>query len=1164
MYRRKPEHQSVPVDVKTSRREVLSPLHTQKRTTFVRNDGEAHAIELNERDDMVVVLERGGPDYAEGTVLISDTNTQTGTAFTIWRNGDDEILFIDPVAIDPEPSAAEDFDKWEVVRQEEQEQASFTSQGFDITEDNGYIAGVDNGAPFALEFDTDNTPIKCHVWDDQKRKWCCLVQPLNPDYVTSLLNKATAISSAQSQLRDRLVGITVGNEEVKELNPVLARMKEEASRRNQGHKWGRELTAQLDEVARKEDNNLTRPPVWHMRGPEGLMEHLPRIKGELPGLKDMQFIWGTSFCRADIKEILQYLSLSKALEAEGKTGMKAAYFIDANAHTTGELLEATARDFNLDEQELIAILNLQPRPLPLEYADQHTPATMMQMSNNLHLPPAFYDAPDIGAFDSLQNANMGEVLDIWRAAALETKGQTFGDWRIAVDRLSIRRLAEKIGADPDFIQVVSMTDIIAAVPNMTTRHVTTAVEDMWTRIKPEVQKGLMGVANEDIDNDDMPMVFRLVLPDGRRIGINTQFRPIDLETREEVTDVPFAQEAAASIRRPLTPNQGLNAHTIQEAFSRYPMQFSGLGYYLFTKVMAESNMTAADYPRSNQISMIIDDYEQSVGPTAAGVALREKEAVLPLSMPKGLVGIRTARQIDFDTTPDVSTLLALPDSEMSQISTFIDSTAQTLRNDDIGSATGLVIDMRIGQVSEVTRIASRRQMLAISSIESNGVQPAPVNTEGMTYSQERVLPAAIMALRPHNVNTVLTGYIGSHENVTSGVQVLQSAQHIAEGLGTELPHTVSDYLSYLSNLDSLLTDGERIAEEIETVMTSEEWHAYWQNNIKSQAMAGMDTGLGIVQTAYSSVDTFEGARDYAQGLNRRYRTVAQEQIELELRAGRVDHAAEFNGHMQDANRLLQECQALQQYTGMLNRIGKQNITADELLRSINSNTNDFVIVARILDAYTAEKRLQLGSAGAKARITISEADITTMLEAARVRFTDAYSRASMIIPPEKPLTEILKASGRMNPDAKNHLDLMRERSLDSILMVNAGMSEEKVMAALKTGLSPDDRQQMKAEWEARKEALVQTKMQEFKGRQEQYWISLNQQTIIGGRRLQNQIETKQTLEDRIHFGVIQPRGEIEAQMKQIHERTQREYQTWWNSVAKGLLKQGFPVSGNAN
>ena len=1177
MSKRQPEEKRYSVDLQTPRRrELFSPISEQRRrSTFVRNDGESHAIELNENDDMVVVLERGGPDYSEGAVLISDADQQTGTAFTLWKNGDNDILFIDPVYIDPEPSAEEDFDRWEVVRQEDQaDQASFTSEGFAITDNNGYIAGVDSGSPFALEFDSDNTPVKCHTWDEQKRKWCCLVQPLNPDYVTYLLTKATTISSAQPELRDRLSAVTVGHQEVKQLNPVLARMKEEASRRNRGHKWGRELTAQLSEHALKRDNKLTPPPVWRMHGKDSLMEHLPRIKGELPGLKDMQFIWGTSFCRADIKEVIQYFSLSKALEAEGKTGMKAAYFIDANAHTTGELLEATARDFNLDEQELIQTLDLQPRPLPLDYPTQHMTGEMVRMSNNLLLPPAFYDAPDANVFDSLNNASMGEVLDIWRAAALETQGQSFGDWRIAVDRLSIRRLAEKMGVDPDFIQVVSMTDIINAVPNMTTRHVTTAVEDMWTRIKPEVQKGLMGEMAEDVDNEDMPMVFRLVLPDGRRIGINTQFRPIDLATREEVTDVPFAQEVSAAISRQLGYNQSLSSHTIQEAFSRYPMQFSGLGYYLFTKVMAESNLNAAQFPRMNQISMIIDDYEQSVGPTAAGVALREREAVVPLSMPKGLVGIRTDRQIDFDTTPDVSTLLALPDSELSHVSTFIESTATTLRSDDIGSATGLVIDMRAGQVSEVTRIASRRQMLAISGTENNGVGAADINTSELSYAQERFLPPALMALRPENTNTVLTGYIGTHDNVTAGMQVLDSAIIVGDKLGVPVPPQARLYHHLLTRLDALLTTGEEIAEEIEhKTLSPEEWILYWQNNIKAQTIAAVESGLGVIGVSADTIRSMEGARDYAQSLNVSYRSIAEDQIVAGIRSERSEYVVSLNQTVQETERLLREYQALQQFNGLLGRLGNQGITPGELVRSVNASSKDFKVVEAMVDAYTAQKQAALtevSQQGKKAkqdkvRVLITPEDIQLMLSQARTAFTGSFERLQLVIPAEKPITEAVKENGRLHPDTTRHLDVCRQRVADVVLMADVTKAtDENLRIYLDSGVPAELRQQLKAEWEGRLHQLVSERMVQYNDALDRHWKSLNQQTQVGGTHLQTKLDRKLALEDRIHFEVIQPKTDYEDQLKALYLQVQTEYRTWWNSVAKGLLKQGFPVSGNAN
>jgi hypothetical protein len=171
---------------------------------------------------------------------------------------------------------------------------------------------------------------------------------------------------------------------------------------------------------------------------------------------------------------------------------------------------------------------------------------------------------------------------------------------------------------------------------------------------------------------------------------------------------------------------------------------------------------------------------------------------------------------------------------------------------------------------------------------------------------------------------------------------------------------------------------------------------------------------------------------------------------------------------------------------------------------------------------------------------------------------------SDLCPSEKPIVEVVKDSGRFHPQGEAHVNAMRQRAADINLMADLQMEPAELTQAMKTGISAETRQQLRAQWEERLAEMVNGRMAAFNETQDQHWVRLNQQTQIDGVSLQTQLDRKQAIADRIHYEVIQPRGGFEAELKRLHASVHAEYRTWWNSVAKGLLKQGFPVSGSQN
>lgn len=538
---------------------------------------------------------------------------------------------------------------------------------------------------------------------------------------------------------------------------------------------------------------------------------------------DPWVIFGTSFCRADSKEIIQMAMLwlfyeSHRNELDSKNN-QVAYFIDPNGHTTQELFAAMTADLRFAPGELNAI---QLHPIGELNSYSH------QLAADGLLPPSFYLAPSI---EELKRLNINEeVKQLFIQAALSPQVKTMGDWRIQLDQLSIQRLLQKLGLPPSAINVMSTGNIHNVSPDISLLSLANEVKGAWSQYKGSFDANSSN-QNESELNQPLPIILRLITKNGERIGIDVNFQPRTLgENQQSLSHEPELRQICESLK----------FMSLQQSMNAFPIQLSGIGYYTGFSLMAGAH----DINRRPKSCFALDDYEKWSGPLIACMKMRQNNDLSPICMPKGLVGVTTPdHQITFDSPPDMITMASLGDEAYEKLRLMIGTLVEVMETNDMASKVGIVIDPDSGQVVEASFIANAPTSLGLiqkNEFSSNGIY----DVRGLSLMDARKMIRYLQIFDTGKLNQLFFSFPKSERNDLMGRKKL--LVRIQKLFGIDLNGSAELQKIY-STLHDVQQLGERLSLEADEQLSEKDKLKYWRNRIIVQANLLIQSNYPIPQ-----------------------------------------------------------------------------------------------------------------------------------------------------------------------------------------------------------------------------------------------------------------------------------------------------------------------------
>lgn len=403
-------------------------------------------------------------------------------------------------------------------------------------------------------------------------------------------------------------------------------------------------------------------PIWGYENIKHTLEHLEGYEGS-------KLVYGTSFCRADSKEVVQLIAAAKALGLKQVT-----YFIDTESHTLEELVLAYARDYNLNPEDIyLAILGYVPK------------------SNDkiIALPPGRNKPPSVSALEQLNLPPKVKSLWVESAKSLEgIKDANFGDWIVLITQKQVDEVAEFLGYAgkvkiEKFRQVKQITD----AKDLTIKQIETYFDEhvlpyyrKYAFLSKASEEAVSTAATTGLDESLLPPTYSLAeptilkfvnAPKGTRIYITCRGNVVIYDENQ----TPIQAGEDPTYKEFLEIAEKVKGQTILYALEQYPLQPSGLGYYF---ILGQALKNAA---------LIMDNYERAIGPAAIAAALYETHRFYTAAMPKTLIGIDG----DFDNPPDLGLLTILDEDGRKNLLRVCSLAQNLIQTDDPSTFAGIDI-----------------------------------------------------------------------------------------------------------------------------------------------------------------------------------------------------------------------------------------------------------------------------------------------------------------------------------------------------------------------------------------------------------------------------------------------------------------------------------------
>ena len=547
------------------------------------------------------------------------------------------------------------------------------------------------------------------------------------------------------------------------LDPILARLLEETATKYHTTVEGVKADQTLDTIKPHGLELSHRLTALYGVGPVAGIDLITQeIKATKPigQLEGCGVVYGTSFVRADTKEVIQALYTGLALRQQtGDESLKVAYFIDPSSHSLREYLEAIIFDYELDDSQASKLRVAFKTDLV-----KKDPFIDIRSSDQYYnLPPSFYAVPSV---DDINNLPLPEAIKGFWVKALEQKPDNLGEWIVAKNRLIIEQVIKNLGYDPAIINVMSLDSVfksfdqvqvtevcqniktaqnyqrtIQQVASMTEQQIVDEYRivlgtsdkpedraiinqlDQIAGILPQVdaQNPKSVQSYNQILNQRKQALFKLRVTqqghnqaeqglgmlcligcsDDDRMLIDTNYDLIYFDRKtgsrinvsKKVIDDPEGDYGATRFKHYLLICQSLKTGelTIQEIRNQYPIQPSGLGYYSTLAVIMQKagqviDDAQAQGPKTKRGAFIIlDDYEQPIGPTTLLTQSRLNGGLVGIATPKGLIGNKG----NFNVPPDIGMLLLLAENAKINVTSLIDTMKDQLLTDNIGLFSGV-------------------------------------------------------------------------------------------------------------------------------------------------------------------------------------------------------------------------------------------------------------------------------------------------------------------------------------------------------------------------------------------------------------------------------------------------------------------------------------------
>lgn len=643
--------------------------------------------------------------------------------------------------------------------------------------------------------------------------------------------------------------------------------------------------------------------------------------------------YGTSYCAADIKEVLQLAMLQQTMLDAGipTSQIFMEYFIDPNAHTSGELLRGMERDLGLSSDTFMS--------MPFTICD----GTNTLCTNFEHVSPQFVSKPSAADICQIQGLD-SRIQDLMLQVCELEEIKTLGDWRVEIDRRCISDLYQRLGISPEVISVVPFHSRLTN-PEITISDICRYINSVDQDLVPEVQRIFAGSHDSALNAETQsPLVMRIVLPDGRRVGIDTKLNCIGWDEfggRVVLTNPTIYQFISNIVEQPII-----------DVYSETSLQPSGLGYY----ALLELNQAG-----KGPIVMPIDDYETARGPLSMALAA---EHLKPIVMPKGLVGLSLpSGGTDFDSTPDVLITLLMQESDITQLKNHVDTMTSILKSSNITAVSGVTVSLQ-GEVSEPLMYKSKRTVLQLAEMLPEfvtrwnvpGLSPVSLHCD---FTSE-MLPTTLLALDPDRFATLMfptfsnVGSLESYNARLSWLGMLQSLGYeiIDHDTGEDLLYAVTQGLQTIAHCLEL---GHELASKVDASLSADQWKLYWYNS--SQAtLAAIDThfpDLSVnynIHEAFLNVETPDDAKKASNMLDAALDEAIIYYTRLWFTQNRPDDVKDIDKQFHACNMCRREASSIYKLRGVLSR-GDLGIST-EALSALSPNT--LTVIKASLNAFTGD------------------------------------------------------------------------------------------------------------------------------------------------------------------------------------------------------------------
>lgn len=780
---------------------------------------------------------------------------------------------------------------------------------------------------------------------------------------------------------------------------------------------------------------------------------------ELEGFGEFIGMYGSSYLGADLREVIQELLMHKVLSESGDY-RSMLYFIDSNnGHTAEAFINRMQKVHNVDFSCMVP----QCDPELAEMAALHK------------LPLRFYAKPTVEMIEQLAvSAKFPGIVDFWMKALSDPEVETMGDWALKVDSYAIAKLSTELGFQPSAIRVMDFSRISEQLPLLSTQQ-------------------LIKTVSELSDKGDNQIFMRFSHPQRGRLAITCSLTLVDPQNN-------FVQVEKDEFSNQLLESMG--SLNLSEVLASFPVQLSGIGYYMCLDLFASSIKGTED----KSAFILQDDYPLPEGPMIAALKMQSLQATV---MPRVNIGRENGNGFSYDTPGEFGQYAFLGEQDYKKLRDLVEILVRQLNAGDPTGLAGINFNQQEMSFSEPFYFPARRTTLALyeASREIDATQGFLTNS-----SEVQSMPIwskILYALRPEVIAPHLAKFRGEISKAEKTRDMLGQIANLYSALNQTMPDGLLQLAHAYKKVCDLLQQSEALDNEYKNLFSEDEKKRYLLNHFVSIIQASVKLGLPVpaMDKGTTSVEELSDAISKARN---HLHTYMFQKVAQDLETQRDSSIEDWIRHQRSLIDSLREEMRL--YEDLV-LVRKQ--TTDEINLSGIVNVSFANAISRLFQKWTAAKDATIAVMGKldKDEITLNPNTLHYFLEGTKQQ---VELLLESLLPGFEP--EVFSSRG-IAKEVKIAID-QHERLVNQINFLSVchpHLSSEE----LKDSASSTEYEHTKSDWSSKIKSEVDKKMQELEEEAKQTWQNLNNAT-----GLEEKVSLRQNLSDRLHFQINTPLEEL--------------------------------------